>query len=133
MLKKMLLSYMMVVISVSTAFALSNADYEKLLKTSPIVKKADAQLNDIWKHVFKPLSGDYRKQILNDQRNWIKYERDNDAQEFMQSGMSKEKAYEKAIEKRINRLRVIEYNSKLSEEDTAAGRIRADDFYNNND
>jgi uncharacterized protein YecT (DUF1311 family) len=133
MLKKIIISSMMIFFSISTAFALSTADYEKLLKTSPVIKKADAELNDIWKRVFKPLTGDYRKQILNDQRNWVKFERESDAQEFMQSGMSKEKAYEQAIKKRINRLRVVEYNSNLSEEDAAAGRARADDFYNSSE
>lgn len=133
MLKKLFVSFMMIIFFISSAFALSNADYEKLLKRSPVIKKADAELNDIWKRVFKPLTGDYRKQILNDQREWVRFERDKDAQEFMQSGMSKEKAYEKAIKKRINRLRAVEYNSNLSEEDAAAGRARADDYYNSSE
>ncbi len=47
---------------------------------------------------------------------------------FMAQGLSKSAAYTKAIQERINQLRVIRENSSLGEDEL--GNAKADDYYN---
>lgn len=119
------------VLSAGQTFALSDAEYNSLAKSSSEFRQADKELNKFWKVTIGQLDGDYKKQVLNEQRQWVKTGWDKTAQKFMAQGLSKSAAYTKAIQERINQLRVIQENSALSENEM--GSAKADDFYNAQD
>lgn len=114
-------------------WALSEKEYKEMLASSPHFRDADKELAKTWTTVNKNIKGDDKKWLLEDQRNWIKSERDEDARELMERGFTKECAYAWAVKRRIGILRVFEYNANLSQEDKDAGRVRADDYYYNED
>lgn len=113
------------------SFALSDAEFNSLAKSSADFRQADKDLNKYWKDTIGNLDGAYKKQVLNDQRQWVKSGWDKSAQNFMAQGMSKSAAYTKAIHERINQLRVIQENSNLGENEM--GTAKADDYYNGDD
>lgn len=113
------------------SYAISESEYESLLKNSSILREADNNLNDYWKEVWNSLEGDYKRQVLADQRLWVKTGRDEAAEKYIAQGMDKASAYAKSIQERINQLRVIKENNALSEEE--AGSAKADDFYNSDE
>lgn len=116
------------ILSAGQTFALSDAEYNSLAKNSSEFRQADKELNKFWKDTIGQLDGDYKKQVLNEQRQWVKTGWDKTAQKFMAQGLSKSAAYTKAIHERINQLRVIQENSTLSENEM--GSAKADDYYN---
>lgn len=116
------------ILSAGQTFALSDAEYNSLAKNSSEFRQADKELNKFWKVTIGQLDGDYKKQVLNEQRQWVKTGWDKTAQKFMAQGLSKSAAYTKAIQERINQLRVIRENSSLGEDEL--GNAKADDYYN---
>lgn len=103
--------------------ALSDAEYKEMIANYPDYKRADAELGRHWKKIFKPLKGEKRKILLEDQREWVRSKRDEIAREFMEAGLSKAKAYERATIRRIHELDALIYN--LFHED----QPKSDDFY----
>lgn len=118
-------------ISSQPAAALSDSEYQQLVKTSPEFMDADRRLSAFWKEVYGSLEGEYKKEVMAGQREWVKNGRDASARKYMAQGMDKGQAYAKAVEERINVLRVIQENSQLSEDQS--GSAKADDFYNATD
>ena len=130
MLKRFALLFVLgvLLISVQSATALSEPEYQQLVKTSPEFRDADKRLSAFWKEVYGSLDGEYKKEVMAGQREWVKNGRDAAARKYMAKGMDKSQAYAKAVDERINVLRVIQENSQLSEDQ--AGSAKADDFYN---
>ena len=111
-----------------SSFALSDAEFNKLLKASPEFKAENQNLNQMYKKLMSSVEGDDKIWHRDDQRHWLKAELDKEAREYMAQGLSKAQAYAKAFHARANVLRVAWENSGLSEEDM--GRAKADDDYN---
>ena len=81
--------------------ALTENEYNELLQV-PYFKQADQELSAVWKEVYNKLSGAYKKQILNDQRQWLKSGRDSSAKALMEEeGFTIEDAYTIAVYLRI--------------------------------
>lgn len=117
----------------STALALSETDYQSLLKSSPFFKEADKALLDAWKSAISNLKPEDKKFLLTQQREWIKNERDAEARELMERGFSKDCAYALVSRRRAGNLKVFKYNQNLSQEDQDAGRARSEDYYYDED
>ena len=113
--------------------ALSDADYTAFIKSSPEFRNEDQKLGNVYKKIMKETEGEYKTQIRDDQRKWLKTDLDQEAAGYMKKGMSKIKAYTRAYHNRYNILRVIDENNNLSEADIAAGRVKPDDYYNANE
>ena len=102
-MKKVLFFFIAFLMTSSGAFALSDAEYQYLLKTSPEYRQAEAQLARAWKHAYgylKRTAGMARREVLDEQRDWIARTRDIEARACMQRGMSRAKAYAKVTRDR---------------------------------
>ena len=107
--------------------ALTEDEYNELLQV-PYFKQADQELSAVWKEVYNKLSGAYKKQILNDQRQWLKSGRDSSAKALMEEeGFTIEDAYTIAVYLRIGDLNVIQHNNSLSPDQY--GSAKADGYY----
>ena len=107
--------------------ALTENEYNELLQV-PYFKQADQELSAVWKEVYNKLSGAYKKQILNDQRQWLKSGRDTSAKALMEEeGFTIEDAYTIAVYLRIGDLYVIQHNNSLSPDQY--GSAKADGYY----
>lgn len=115
--------------SVSPAFALSDAEYTEMYRASPYFRAADDELTQTWKETTHYLSPKDKKYLLQEQRQWLRSERDEEAMSLMRQGIRKDCAYARAIRSRISSLRAFAYNASLSPEDKAAGNIKADSFF----
>lgn len=110
---------------------ITESEYQQYMRSSADFREADTFLNTIWKEAFSTCkTKEHKESLRNDQREWLKTGRHEDAYAFMQEGFSKSEAYAKAITSRANVLRVVAYNNSLTEEEIAAGMAKADDFYN---
>ena len=117
------------VFSVSPSFALSDAEYTEMYRTSPYFKAADDELTQTWKQTTQVLSPKDKKSLLQEQRQWLRSERDEEAHALMRQGIRKDCAYAKAIKSRIASLRYAAYYATLSPADKASGNIKADSFF----
>ena len=116
-------------LGVTSAFALTDDEYRILISTSQAFKEADKELGRVWKEVYEGLSEKDKKYHMDGQQKWIRKWRDDYVQNVMKLGMSKAEAYTEATLKRINLLRILQHNSKLSEADNAAGRAWPDYYF----
>ena len=113
-----------------SSHALSDKDYKALMNSYEAFRQEDKQLNAIYKKIMKEADADYKKQIREDQRQWLKTELDAEADGYMLEGMSKAQASTKAYHRRYNVLRMVHENYNLPEEDKLAGRVKDEDYYN---
>ena len=124
-MKKTLLFLLAFLLAASPCLALSDAEYMALKQSSPGFREADSELGQIWKRLMKIAKGEARKRLLEDQRYWIKTERDEWAAEFMEVGLGKGFAYERATIRRIHQLEADEYNLHLSPRELERGEGRS--------
>ena len=115
--------------SASSALALSDAEYTEMYRTSPYFKAADDELTQTWKETTRGLSPKDKKALLQEQRQWLRSERDEEAKALMRQGIRKDCAYAKANKSRIASLRAFAYYASLSPADKAAGNIKADGYF----
>lgn len=106
-----------------SAFALSNADYRKLLK-DPAFKEADEALTGAWSEAKNNLTAAQFEELRGDQRAWIAGGRDEEARDLMDGGMKKAEAYAEAT---MNR--VIYINGKISQAFLMANPVGAQGLY----
>jgi uncharacterized protein YecT (DUF1311 family) len=97
----------LVLLFAASAFALSDAEYLKMKKNSPAFARADKALGQAWKEVQKVLSKSDFNRLKNEQKKWIAKGRDDEAEAFMDDGMSRVEAYTAATEHRVVALREI--------------------------
>lgn len=132
-MKIFFLAALLSLIAAAPGHANSEAEFQKLFKSSPVLREADAYLNQTWKRVSANIPKRYKKDLLGMQREWVKNGRDESAEEYLQEGYSRACAYAIATVRWAKNLGVYEYNFNLSQEDQDNGRVRADDFYWNED
>ena len=121
---------LILMLGATTVFALTNDEYQTLISTSQAFREVDEELGRVWKEVYGELSEQDKKYHLDAQRKWIRKWRDEDARGLMKRlGMSKADAYTKVTRRRIDMLHILQHNSKLSDEDRAAGRAWPDYYF----
>ncbi len=127
---KFLLFLAAFLLAFSPCFALSDAEYRQMRSSSPEFKQADRELGAIWRRIMKLAKGSHRQNLLEDQREWVSWGRDESAREFMATGLVRTSAYTRATIKRVHQLQAVEHNLKLSPRDQGRGRsVKADSFY----
>ncbi len=109
-------------LAASPCLALSDAEYKELKESSSGFRDADRELGSIWKRIMKIAKGEKRRSLLEEQRYWINEERDEWANEFIEVGLGRAFAYERATIRRVHELEVEEYNLHLSPRDLERGR-----------
>lgn len=128
MLRILALTFAIVFLSTG-AMALSEKEYQIMMKASPDFRQADKLLNKTWKTVSKGLKGESKKHLLELQRSWLKSGRDEAAEEYELMGYTRDCAYAKATRKWVSNLEVFNHNAHLPMADKMAGRVLADDAY----
>ncbi len=96
----------------SMCFAISDEEFQKIKSESELFIKADKDLDVIFKRVLKIAKGSQKKQIIQDQKNWLESRRDEIAKEFTDAGLGRKFSYYRATIWRINELRATEYGIK---------------------
>ena len=100
MLMSLLLGALLAWRAAAPAFALSDADYKKMMRDSGFAQ-ADKALNAAWKEAKGSLSGSDFESLKRDQRAWVKSGRDAEAKGLMRSqGLSRVQAYAAATNAR---------------------------------
>jgi len=104
MKKKFFISFLfLVTILATSAFALSDAEYKKMMK-NPEFARADKRLNQTWKKVSNLLKGAALDRLKKNQREWINEGRDYVANGFIEEGYSRVEAYTIATNMRSDEL-----------------------------
>ncbi|MBR1438865.1 MAG: DUF1311 domain-containing protein [Synergistaceae bacterium] len=86
------------------AFALSDAEYLRMRKSSSDFARADKRLNQVWANLKKSLPRSVFTQLDKLQREWVKSGRDDEAASLMDDGYSKAEAYAIATNDRADSL-----------------------------
>lgn len=85
-------------------YALSESEYQYMMRNSYDFRRADQELQRCWKTVYDSLWGAEKRQLLENQRWWIRQGRDDDAWILINRGLSRQAAYTQAVRERINYL-----------------------------
>ena len=118
-MKKNFLRIITVVVCLSlpgNAAALSDADYLQMKRDSPEYASAEQNLTRVWKDLKNSMPQDKYYILLQEQRDWIRAERDAFAAGYMRQGYSRVEAYTMATNDRANFLpeRAREIINKVS-------------------
>jgi len=86
---------------------ISEREIQQLKDASPEFAHADMDLNNAWRDVYKnsQCPADWKKNLLEAQREWSKSGRDEEAKQYMSQGLDKGVAYTLATEKRAKAIR----------------------------
>ena len=103
-MKRLMSIIAVVLVFTVPAFALSDAEYLRMKKSSADFAEADEFLTDAYNNVKSVMSRSDFASIKEEQREWIKSGRDKAARAFMREGYSKMEAYTKATEERAEEL-----------------------------
>ena len=103
-MKRLFLIFTLIFVFCVPAFALSDAEYLRMKKSSAAFAEADEFLSDAYNNVKSVVPGSVFKEIREEQREWIRVGRDEAAREYMNDGYSKIKAYTKATDDRAEEL-----------------------------
>ena len=89
----------------SAAFALSDAEYNRMKKHSKSFAEADRRLSRVWHEIKDDMPEKQFKILQSEQREWIDDGRDREARRYIKKGYSKTEAYTKATNERVDKLR----------------------------
>ncbi len=90
------------------AFALTDSEYRVMMKNYDFAR-ADKELNSTWKRISRTLSGAVLEQLREEQREWLRTTRDNEADTLIDEGFSRSEAYAEATQKRTHELLKAEF------------------------
>ena len=85
------------------SFALSNKEYGRLMGNEAFAR-ADRNLNRVYMHLKKNVSRAVWRVLSDEQKEWIDWGRDEDAQSYIDKGYSRTRAYTQATNDRADYL-----------------------------
>ena len=103
-MRKIFAALMLLVLSASVSFALTDAEYLKMKKTNADFARADKRLSQVWKKLKGAVSKEVFAELQEYQREWIDSGRDIEAQGLMDEGYSRVEAYTMATSDRADAL-----------------------------
>ena len=103
-MRKIFAALMLLVLSASVSFALTDAEYLKMKKTNADFARADKRLSQVWKRLKGSVSKEVFTELQEYQREWIDSGRDIEAQGLMDEGYSRVEAYTMATSDRADAL-----------------------------
>ena len=93
-----------------TSYALTDAEYAVLKKTSPEFAQSEKELNSTWKSLMSRVPNEAtKKSMIKEQSQWLK-DRDVEAKRLMASGKGKGAAYAEANHNRVDVLKQSKVN-----------------------
>ncbi|MBO4368828.1 MAG: DUF1311 domain-containing protein, partial [Desulfovibrio sp.] len=114
-----IISVFFFVFTPSFVHALSNSTHAQYLASSLSYRTADKKLNTIWNKAKICLSREDFLQLLREQRQWLRVDRDTLAQKRMREGASPQDAYACVTEKRAqeiaNRIKSLYQDKKTND------------------
>ena len=102
-MKRLLAAVLVLLLSVPS-FALSDAEYLRMRKSSADFARADKRLSTVWTNLKKSLPKNVFTRLQAEQREWIESERDKAAEKYMTRGRDRDEAYALATNRRIEEL-----------------------------
>ena len=103
-MKKILSVLALLILISAPAFALSDAEYLKMKRSSQSFARADRKLTNTWNKLKKSLPDYAFQELQKNQRQWIKKDRDNEAKKYIKEGYTRTEAYTLATNDRANKL-----------------------------
>ena len=103
-MKHILSATLLTLILAGAAFGLSDKEYARMMKSSKAFREADKFMNECYKECRQTLPRSEFESVAEEQREWIKSWRDEEAQSFIDDGMSRAEAYAKVTEMRAHDL-----------------------------
>ena len=94
-----------VMILSSSAFALSDTEYNRMKKHSKSFAEADRRLSRVWHEIKDDMPAKQFKILQSEQRDWINNERDREAKRYIKRGYSTTEAYTKVTNERVEKIR----------------------------
>lgn len=107
--------------------AISTAEYQDMLKDSAFFRQMDEKLGQTWKEAIAGLNKHDKQWLLEIQREWLKFGRDESASEFERQGYSRQCAYALATKRQIYILQGYGHNFALDKSNPE--EAWADDYY----
>ena len=106
-MKRIFSALLLMVVLAGSAFGLSDKEYLRMKSSSKEFREADEFLTECYDECRDTLPRAKFKQIQQEQREWVKSGRDEQAGWFMEKGYSRIDAYTKATEMRADDLHQI--------------------------
>ena len=103
-MKRFLAVITLIFILASPAFALSDAEFTRMKKNNADFARADRRLSQVWNRLKKELPKRVFNELRDEQRDWVEYGRDEDANAYMEEGYSRAEAYTMATSDRADYL-----------------------------
>ena len=119
-MKRIFSAVLFMLILAGAAFGLSDTEYKQMMKTSKKFREADKFMTECYKECRQTLPRSEFERVQEEQREWIKSGRDEEAQSFIDDGMKRAEAYAKVTEMRAHDLHhfcVTYRNAKFTAED----------------
>ncbi len=114
-MKRFLAVVTLVLMLAAPSFALTNKEYGRLMSNEDFAR-ADRRLNRVYTDLRRTVSKAVWRVLSGEQKEWISWGRDEDAQVYIDDGYSRTEAYTKATNDRAKRLpqRAKEISRELS-------------------
>lgn len=96
-MKRILSAALLTLILAGAAFGLSDKEYTRMMKSSKAFREADKFMNECYKECRQTLPRSEFERVAEEQRKWIKSGRDEQAQSFIDDGISRAEAYAKVL------------------------------------
>ena len=106
-MKRIFSALLLMVVLAGSAFGLSDKEYLRMKSSSKEFREADEFLTECYDECRDTLPPAKFRQIQQEQREWVKSGRDEQAGWFMEKGYSRIDAYTKATEMRADDLHQI--------------------------
>lgn len=103
-MRRIFIALVLVLAVSASAFALSDAEYRRLKRTSSDFRRADNELTQVWKELKESLSSKVFAELQKNQREWIRKGRDDAARKYIREGYSRTEAYTMATNDRAELL-----------------------------
>ena len=103
-MKRFLAVITLIFMLISPALALSDAEFLRMKKNNADFARADRRLSQVWNRLKKELPKRVFNVLRDEQRDWVEYGRDEDANAYMEEGYSRVEAYTMATSDRADYL-----------------------------
>lgn len=92
-MKKLFTATALLLLMVSSAFALSDSEFLRMKKNNADFARADRRLTKVWRKLKVSTPKRAFAELKELQRDWIAYGRDDEAESLMRDGYSRAEAY----------------------------------------
>lgn len=106
-MKRIVSALLLAALLAGSAFGLSDKEYESMRRNSKAFRDADDLLKESYQECKDTLSASEFKSVKEEQIEWVKHGRDEEAQSFIDDGDSRVIAYTKVTEMRADALHHI--------------------------